>query len=712
MAGHPPHWLTLRHPDGTPRPWSAIEADLAARVASGRRDLDLGGPEPTQSPDLLRATAQARDLGRRVILHTDGRALASADRLDALARAGVAVVCVHLKAPLAGDHDDLAGTGHHAQALRTLALLDAHSLQGRLGTTLAQGDPQAWVDLAASLGLPLHLVGEGHAPTSARAARIDAVWHLAAAQGVALSADGLGWSAPPHSEDLPPPAADANLLALVRAGFLPPSAATGITTAGLPPDQVAHQAPQLVRLGAVPIDVPPCLGGPPDHQAPDDATPGPGCAPCARLDRCAGLAPSRHSAAALRPHDAWKPAIPPGGTVAIVHPWLADQLLVASALPALAAALRQRGVTVQWHSAWDLPFHPHDLRAQPPPTRLQRAWAMAYRTFTGGPDPLHTYTSPNHLLGHPFRSDDDDARCEAVMAAWWDTLDLSGADTVIAPGWHAAARIWNHPSLPSRARLVVADFHMLDGIDAWLHPDQRAQEGAWWPGDRVQVHSCFPHFHALYAARGVPHHAVHWRPYPVCRTHLTPGPSPTDCAHIFSGGAHHRDFGALRALGQRLRGDVHPIHIHADPGRTGAVEAPLELLGMASLPDFIDTIRQSRFVVLPLGHDVSRAAGISVVAIALACGRPVVATRTPAMLDHVRHGVSGWLVEAGDTDALADAVRQIDQDPARLTRLAAGARQAGLTMGVEAWATQLVHGAPPVAFHHAPNARGGTAYAW
>jgi glycosyltransferase involved in cell wall biosynthesis len=78
---------------------------------------------------------------------------------------------------------------------------------------------------------------------------------------------------------------------------------------------------------------------------------------------------------------------------------------------------------------------------------------------------------------------------------------------------------------------------------------------------------------------------------------------------------------------------------------------------------FFDTL------VLPSANE-----GTPVVAIeALAARRPVVATRVGGIPDVVSDGVDGFLVEVGDTDALAERLRRLAQDPElRRTMGAAG----------------------------------------
>ena len=59
---------------------------------------------------------------------------------------------------------------------------------------------------------------------------------------------------------------------------------------------------------------------------------------------------------------------------------------------------------------------------------------------------------------------------------------------------------------------------------------------------------------------------------------------------------------------------------------------------------------------------------------ALAAGRPVVATRVGGVPDVVREGEDGYLVEAGDVDALADRLARLAADPELRERLGAAGR--------------------------------------
>jgi glycosyltransferase involved in cell wall biosynthesis len=75
--------------------------------------------------------------------------------------------------------------------------------------------------------------------------------------------------------------------------------------------------------------------------------------------------------------------------------------------------------------------------------------------------------------------------------------------------------------------------------------------------------------------------------------------------------------------------------------------------------------------VLPSANE-----GTPVVAIeALAAGRPVVATRVGGVPDVVTEGTDGFLVEVGDTDALADRLEQLARDPELRRSMGAAGRE-------------------------------------
>jgi glycosyltransferase involved in cell wall biosynthesis len=75
-------------------------------------------------------------------------------------------------------------------------------------------------------------------------------------------------------------------------------------------------------------------------------------------------------------------------------------------------------------------------------------------------------------------------------------------------------------------------------------------------------------------------------------------------------------------------------------------------------------------LVLPSSNEGTPVSAIE----ALAAGRPVVATRVGGVPDVVREGQDGFLVDAGDTDELADRLAQLARDPALRERMGSEGR--------------------------------------
>ncbi|NBP85989.1 MAG: glycosyltransferase, partial [Mycobacteriaceae bacterium] len=83
---------------------------------------------------------------------------------------------------------------------------------------------------------------------------------------------------------------------------------------------------------------------------------------------------------------------------------------------------------------------------------------------------------------------------------------------------------------------------------------------------------------------------------------------------------------------------------------------------------------------------------------AMAAARPVVTADTPGIREALVHGESGWLVPAGDADALAEALRTLAADPSLRAALGGPGRGAGTGVAVPVGARVRGHpgrAAPP-----------------
>ncbi|MBN1485536.1 MAG: glycosyltransferase family 4 protein [Chloroflexia bacterium] len=82
-------------------------------------------------------------------------------------------------------------------------------------------------------------------------------------------------------------------------------------------------------------------------------------------------------------------------------------------------------------------------------------------------------------------------------------------------------------------------------------------------------------------------------------------------------------------------------------------------LGQLSLPDLVRAYNRCHALIFP-----SRLEGFGLaVAEAMACGRPVVASRCSALPELVVEGQGGFLCPVDDVDALAQAVQRLAEDP-------------------------------------------------
>lgn len=119
--------------------------------------------------------------------------------------------------------------------------------------------------------------------------------------------------------------------------------------------------------------------------------------------------------------------------------------------------------------------------------------------------------------------------------------------------------------------------------------------------------------------------------------------------------------GPLREVIERCIQELHLTHV-------------VEITGTASQERIHEELRRSRALVCP-----SFAEGLPVVLMeSMGLGRPVIATYIAGIPELVRPD-TGWLVPAGDVDALADCMEEVLRlDPLELARMGAAAKQRAL----------------------------------
>lgn len=143
--------------------------------------------------------------------------------------------------------------------------------------------------------------------------------------------------------------------------------------------------------------------------------------------------------------------------------------------------------------------------------------------------------------------------------------------------------------------------------------------------------------------------------------------------------APHKDQATLLEAFARFleRGGVGRLVVLGEGELRADLEAQRRALGLDDhvlLPGFVDDVlpRLAAFDVFVL---TSRTEGLGTSILdAMACGRPVLATRAGGIVDAVEHDVSGRLAAVGDVDGLADELEALQRSAALRHRLGHAAR--------------------------------------
>ncbi len=285
-------------------------------------------------------------------------------------------------------------------------------------------------------------------------------------------------------------------------------------------------------------------------------------------------------------------------------------------------------------------------------------------------------------------------------------FDLTQGDLVLCTSYADATALFEREPGAEAFDVRVMDFHMLADFGAfrtrWMPDARQRATTRWWPSKRLAIISCFPGYAALYAWYGVPSEALLLHPYLVDPRYFEARTGTPSQPYAFSGGQHLRDTETL-AIASALRRspETLPIHLY-HYGPAGPPAAGLDYRGEADFRSFCQALAGSRFVVLPLSRDPTCAAGITVAAMALAAGRAVVASATPAMRDHLDDGVNALLVEPEDPHALAQAIERLERDHELRAKLEQGAREAARMSTAETFVDVLLGRSPPGLLSPAP----------
>jgi glycosyltransferase involved in cell wall biosynthesis len=150
-------------------------------------------------------------------------------------------------------------------------------------------------------------------------------------------------------------------------------------------------------------------------------------------------------------------------------------------------------------------------------------------------------------------------------------------------------------------------------------------------------------------------------------------PRLSDDAPVLSIGKVNRDIGTLiEALGRT----PHRARVYARPSdlRGHAIPDSVTIVDpIAPYPDILNDLRSAAVVTIPLFGD--RSNGITEMVEAIACARPIIATRSPFFDVDIEQIGCGWWVAKGDVDGWCERLELAMSDRSRLAEMGARGRQ-------------------------------------
>jgi glycosyltransferase involved in cell wall biosynthesis len=139
--------------------------------------------------------------------------------------------------------------------------------------------------------------------------------------------------------------------------------------------------------------------------------------------------------------------------------------------------------------------------------------------------------------------------------------------------------------------------------------------------------------------------------------------------YILTAGRSGRDYGTLFAAVDGLPVTLHVVCDNDAPLAGLQVPPNVTVLRRCYDGDYVEQLKNARFVVVPLGvADIS--AGQMVLLQAMAFRKASVITRTLTVEDYVTDGVEALLVPQGDVAAMRAAIVRLLDDPACTTQMA------------------------------------------
>jgi glycosyltransferase involved in cell wall biosynthesis len=151
----------------------------------------------------------------------------------------------------------------------------------------------------------------------------------------------------------------------------------------------------------------------------------------------------------------------------------------------------------------------------------------------------------------------------------------------------------------------------------------------------------------------------------------SPRMTPDNDGYVLSIGRTLRDVDTLLHAAKQIIAPIRLV-VGREDKLPAALPSNVQVFREIPLDQGHEMLRRAAVVAIPL-LPTERATGQVVLFEALALGKPVVATRCAGTEDYLRDGENGLLVESGDAQALADAIRRLLQNPALAEQLATNA---------------------------------------
>jgi hypothetical protein len=242
-----------------------------------------------------------------------------------------------------------------------------------------------------------------------------------------------------------------------------------------------------------------------------------------------------------------------------------------------------------------------------------------------------------------------------------------------------------------RARVIVVD-------PVLTPPPSGAARRAWWGVKklllrRVDLFLVFQKdVSGIQGAYGIGAERFHYIPFKVNALDLVLACPNGEESYVFTGGQSRRDFATFY---QAMAGLGYPAVVLTPANRAQVALHGTTLEEPAGLPhvrlvhddgsneSWVRHIARAKVVVLPISPDTISPSGIGTYLIAMALGKCVVITDSPATRGILTNEENALIVPPQDTDALREAIRRVWGDDAYRRRIAARGREYALKLGGE-----------------------------